>query len=77
MDISTKQITDDKFQQRALQGDRTVHTLENKLEVEVKKFCAISWENKRLRENINHLLIERYCLNNSITFLNNCVSPFY
>lgn len=59
LDISSKQITDDKYQQRTAKGEKTVQTLENKLEVEVRKFCAVSWENHKLREEINHLLIER------------------
>nr|XP_023013515.1 coiled-coil domain-containing protein 63-like [Leptinotarsa decemlineata] len=59
LDLGSKQITDEKYQQRVLAGEKTVQTLENKLEVQIRKFCAISSENIKLRQMINHLLIER------------------
>lgn len=36
-----------------------MQTLENKLEVQVKKFCAICADNVQLRSDIQHLLNER------------------
>ncbi|VEN59202.1 unnamed protein product [Callosobruchus maculatus] len=59
LDISSKQITDEQMHQRVIKGEKTVHTLENKLEVQIKKFCAISAHNVKLRQEIQHLLIER------------------
>ncbi|CAH1982704.1 unnamed protein product [Acanthoscelides obtectus] len=59
LDISSKQITDEQMHQRVIKGEKTVHTLENKLEMQIKKFCAISARNVKLREEIQHLLIER------------------
>ncbi|XP_057654076.1 coiled-coil domain-containing protein 63-like [Diorhabda carinulata] len=59
LDLRSKQITDEMYQQRVITGEKTVQTLENKLEVQIKKFCQISSDNIKLREEINHLLMER------------------
>ncbi|CAG9832483.1 unnamed protein product [Diabrotica balteata] len=59
LDLRSKQITDEMYQQRVIAGEKTVQTLENKLEVQIKKFCSISAENIKLREEIDHLLLER------------------
>ncbi|CAG9861367.1 unnamed protein product [Phyllotreta striolata] len=59
VDLSAKQVTDEKYYQRVVQGDKTVHKLENQLEVQVKKFCHISADNIDLREEIRYLLHER------------------
>lgn len=52
-------ITEHDAQERVLVGRKTVENLENKLEVQVRQFCTICSDNSRLREEINHLLIER------------------
>ncbi|ENN82169.1 hypothetical protein YQE_01454, partial [Dendroctonus ponderosae] len=59
LDLAAQQISDDKYQERVLKGEQTVQTLENKLEVQVKKFCAICSDNVQLRSEIHHLLNER------------------
>ncbi|KAJ8911280.1 hypothetical protein NQ315_015283 [Exocentrus adspersus] len=59
MELQAEQITDYNYQQRVMKSENTLQTLENKLEMQTKKFCAISSENNKLREEINHLLIER------------------
>lgn len=57
--LEAVQITDVQWQNRALEGRKVVEALENKLDVQIKKFCAIMAENRKLREEIDHLLKER------------------
>lgn len=57
--LSSKQITDEQCQQRIMEGRRTTAALENKLDVQMKKFCTILAENRKLRDEIEHLLKER------------------
>ncbi|XP_076254367.1 coiled-coil domain-containing protein 63-like [Rhynchophorus ferrugineus] len=59
LELSAKQISEDKHQQRIIKSEKTVQTLENKLEVQMKKFCAICSENRNLRYELQHLLNER------------------
>ncbi|CAG9763017.1 unnamed protein product [Ceutorhynchus assimilis] len=59
LELAARQISDDKYQERVLKGEQIVQTLENKLEVQIKKFCVICAENVRLRSEIHHLLNER------------------
>lgn len=57
--LRSKQITEDQ-RIETIQMDRNhLKTLENKLENIVKRFCGILSENKTLRDEIDHLLIER------------------
>lgn len=58
--IKTKTITDQQSQARILAGQKSVVMLENKLEVQVKKFNAVIAENFKYRNEIDHLLKERY-----------------
>ncbi|KAH1020898.1 hypothetical protein HUJ04_010488, partial [Dendroctonus ponderosae] len=53
LDLAAQQISDDKYQERVLKGEQTVQTLENKLEVQVKKFCAICSDNKFITFYLN------------------------
>lgn len=55
-------ITDHDAQERVLIGRKTIENLEHKLEVEVRQFCTICSKNSKLREEINHLLIERWLI---------------
>lgn len=57
--LQSKQITDRQHQDRVWLAIKTLEALENKLEVQVKKFCVICAKNQRLREEIDHLLKER------------------
>ncbi|KAL1489851.1 hypothetical protein ABEB36_013783 [Hypothenemus hampei] len=59
LELAAKQISDERYQERMLKGAQTVQTLENKLEVQIKKFCSICAENIQLRQEIYHLLRER------------------
>ncbi|XP_060531066.1 GRIP1-associated protein 1-like [Cylas formicarius] len=59
LELAKRQIGDDRYQERVLKADQTVQTLENKLEVQIKKFCAICAENNLLRYELRHLLNER------------------
>lgn len=58
-DLQSKQITDRQHQDRVWLAIKTVEALDNKLEVQMKKFCTICAENRRMREQIDHLLLER------------------
>lgn len=58
-DLEAQQITDVQWQNRVLEGQKIVDALENKLDVQIKKFCTIMAENRKLREEIDHLLKER------------------
>ncbi|XP_044749263.1 coiled-coil domain-containing protein 63-like [Coccinella septempunctata] len=53
------QLTDKMWQDRTLAGQKTLEALENKLDVQIKKFCTICAQNNKLREEIDHLLKER------------------
>ncbi|RZC40821.1 hypothetical protein BDFB_010269 [Asbolus verrucosus] len=54
-----KEITDGEYQERIRSGRKSVQMLENKLETTVKRFCTVLTENRQMREEIDHLLIER------------------
>lgn len=58
-DLEAQQITDVQWQKRVLEGQKIVDGLENKLDVQIKKFCTIMAQNRKLREEIDHLLKER------------------
>lgn len=58
-DLEAQQITDVQWQNRVLEGQKIVDALENKLDVQIKKFCTIMAQNRKLREEIDHLLKER------------------
>lgn len=58
-DLEAEQITDVQWQTRILEGQKIVDALENKLDVQIKKFCTIMSQNRKLREEIDHLLKER------------------
>ncbi|XP_030746620.1 coiled-coil domain-containing protein 63-like isoform X2 [Sitophilus oryzae] len=59
LEQAAEQISENKYQERIIKGEKTVQTLENKLEVQVKKFCSICAENRNLRYELQHLLNER------------------
>lgn len=61
-EIKTRTITDAQSQGRILTGQRYVIKLENQLEVRIKKFNIVVQENHELRNEIDHLLKERYLL---------------
>ncbi|KAJ8957909.1 hypothetical protein NQ318_001906 [Aromia moschata] len=63
LELEAQVITDHKYLDRTLRGEKTLQTLENKLEVQTRKFCTICSENVKLRDEINHLLIERFEFN--------------
>ncbi|CAG9861365.1 unnamed protein product [Phyllotreta striolata] len=52
-------VTDEDYNTRLKSGRKSVKTLKNRLENCVKKFCFLLAENKKLREEIDHLLKER------------------
>lgn len=52
-------VTEQEYQYRIKSGNNTIKALENRLEHSVKKFCKIIVDNKDLREEIDHLLVER------------------
>lgn len=58
-DLEAQQITDVQWQKKILEGQKIVDALENKLDVQIKKFCTIMAENRKLRDEIDHLLKER------------------
>lgn len=58
-DVSSQQVTDIQMQARVLNGQKTLDSQENKLEVAVRRFCVVQAGNKQLRDEVNHLLIER------------------
>lgn len=59
-EIRGKHTTEDQRTEIIFMGRRNLKTYENKLENIVKRFCVILSENKQLRDQIDHLLIERY-----------------
>lgn len=61
--LRTKQTTDYQIQIRVKSGRKTIEMLENRLQNAVKRFCVVLAENKKLREQIDHLLKERYNFN--------------
>ncbi|XP_022905106.2 outer dynein arm-docking complex subunit 1 [Onthophagus taurus] len=69
------QETEKQVQEKWIIGQKNVATLQNKLDTSVKRFCKILAENKSLRDEIDHLLIERSLFNKSwqslLTELNN------
>ncbi|KAF5287633.1 hypothetical protein FQA39_LY15836 [Lamprigera yunnana] len=58
-EIRCKGITDATFEEKVRSAEKNVRVLENKLDNEIKRFCSILEENRRLREKIEHLLKER------------------
>nr|CAH7769616.1 unnamed protein product [Callosobruchus chinensis] len=52
-------VPDEDYKLRLTSGQRSIQILQNRLDNTVKKFCYILAENKRLREEIDHLLKER------------------
>ncbi|KAF2904861.1 hypothetical protein ILUMI_01332 [Ignelater luminosus] len=63
IEMRAKQVTDEQYQARVLQGQKTVEGLENKLDTVIKRFCTIMTENRKMREEIDHLLLERINFN--------------
>lgn len=59
IDLKAKQLTEEQWQSRVSTARKTLETLENKLDTVTKRFCSILTENKKLREEIDHLLKER------------------
>lgn len=59
-DIKKKTITDLASQARIISGQKMLKAYENRLEVIVRKFNTVTSENSALREEIDHLLKERY-----------------
>lgn len=58
-EVESKQITDYQYIARVSEGQNTLAGLENKLDTIIKQFCTILTENRKLREEIEHLLLER------------------
>lgn len=58
-EVAAKQITDYQYIARVHEGENTLAGLENKLDTIIKQFCTILTENRKLREEIEHLLLER------------------
>ncbi|XP_072381122.1 coiled-coil domain-containing protein 63 [Diabrotica undecimpunctata] len=52
-------ITDYDYENRLRSGNHSIKILKDRLENAVKRFCAILTENKKMREEIDHLLKER------------------
>ncbi|CAH1111843.1 unnamed protein product [Psylliodes chrysocephalus] len=52
-------VTDQDYDTRLKSGKRNIKVLKDRLENAIKRFCALLAENKRLREEIDHLLKER------------------
>lgn len=57
--LRPKQITDQQCNIRIQSGKKTIETLKNTLDNCVKRFCVTLAENRKLREEIDHLLKER------------------
>lgn len=58
--LRIRQMTEEQRIEIIQIGRNHTKTLENKLENVVKRFCVTLSENKKLRKEIDHLLIERY-----------------
>ncbi|KAK4878234.1 hypothetical protein RN001_010740 [Aquatica leii] len=52
-------VTDAQFASKIKTAERSVQGLENHLDNEIKRFCSVLEENRKLREKIEHLLKER------------------
>nr|XP_023013517.1 coiled-coil domain-containing protein 63-like [Leptinotarsa decemlineata] len=52
-------VTDQHYQNRLMSGQKSIKILQNRLDNSIKRFCCILTENKKLREEIDHLLKER------------------
>ncbi|XP_031331881.1 uncharacterized protein LOC116162406 [Photinus pyralis] len=63
IEAQSKVTTDAEHMKRVLEGQKTLATLENKLDTFVKQTCAINDENHRLRDEIDHYLFERNTFN--------------
>ncbi|XP_044764544.1 coiled-coil domain-containing protein 63 [Coccinella septempunctata] len=57
--IRGNEVTESQFRTRLQSGKKSIELLENKLQTCIKRFCSVLSENKRLREEIDHLLKER------------------
>lgn len=57
--MRAKQVTNSQFQEKVRAGNKSTETLQNKLDTEIKRFCSALTNNKKLREEIDHLLKER------------------
>lgn len=64
-------VTESDYQTRISSGKKSVEILKNRLNNITKRFCAILAENKNLRNEIDHLLKERYSFH-----INKCYSYF-
>ncbi|KAF2887967.1 hypothetical protein ILUMI_18206, partial [Ignelater luminosus] len=58
-DLRAKQVTDSQFQEKVRAGSKLTDILQNQLDTEIKRFCTALTNNKKLREEIDHLLKER------------------
>ncbi|XP_017778058.1 PREDICTED: outer dynein arm protein 1-like [Nicrophorus vespilloides] len=59
VELKSSQVTDIQCTQRVLEGQRTLEALENKLDIATKRFCMTLTENRKLRQEIDHLLKDR------------------
>lgn len=57
--IRSNDITETQFKTRLQSGKKSIELLENRLQNSIKRFCCVLSENKKLREDIDHLLKER------------------
>lgn len=53
------QTTEFDEQQNVMRAQKGLEALENKLETATRRFCTILAANRKMREEINHLLNER------------------
>lgn len=59
MALRPREITDQQCSVRIKSGKQTIEKLENVLNNHVKRFCATLAENRKIRQEIDHLLKER------------------
>lgn len=59
-DTSGKTVPDRQLEERIQLSMRTVEKLENQLDVSIKKFNSVLADNDKIREEIDHLIKERY-----------------
>ncbi|KAF5287635.1 hypothetical protein FQA39_LY15838 [Lamprigera yunnana] len=59
----TKVTTDFQQQDKILKCQQTLAQLENKLDTYIKQWCSVNGENRQLRYQINHYVLEREVFN--------------
>ncbi|KAK5638838.1 hypothetical protein RI129_013133 [Pyrocoelia pectoralis] len=62
-DLKRKVPSDLQYMNRCLQGQKAVEVLESRLDTTNKQCCMVITENRALREEIDHILIERINFN--------------